>query len=180
MNRPVQLLDAGDIRRALVRIAHEIVERQKGTRDLLLVGVRTRGVPLAERLAVLLAEIELPAVPVGSLDVRAHRDDVAARGAPEATETSLPVPVTDRTVVLVDEVLYTGRTVRAALDALMEHGRPRAIRLAVLIDRGHRELPIAPDFVGRNIPTSRAEQVRVELTETDGRDRVLLVREGGS
>jgi len=177
-NHGTQLLDAEDIRRALVRIAHEIVEKQKGVEDLYLVGIRTRGVPLAERLHGILRRIEPTAVPVGMLDVRAHRDDVAYRGVPERTDTVLPEPIDGRAVVLVDEVIYTGRTVRAALDALMDLGRPACIRLAALIDRGHREIPVSPDFVGRNIPTSKRETVRVELAETDGVDRVTLCREG--
>jgi len=179
-NDGTQLLDAEDIRRALVRIAHEIVEKHKGVQDLYLVGIRTRGLPLAERLRSILQRIEPTPVPVGVLDVRAHRDDVASRGVPDRTETFLPAPVDGKAVVLVDEVIYTGRTVRAALDALVDVGRPSCIRLAVLIDRGHREIPVSPDFVGRNIPTSTRETVRVELVETDGVDRVTLCREGDS
>jgi pyrimidine operon attenuation protein/uracil phosphoribosyltransferase len=171
-----QLLDTADIRRALVRISHEIVERAKGSQDLYLVGIRTRGVPMAHRLSEIIEEIEGPKVPVGTVDVRAHRDDVRQRGAPPETETHLPVPVDGQKVVLVDEVIFTGRTVRAALDIIMDHGRPESVWLAILIDRGHRELPIRPDFVGRNVPTSRKETIRVELQEVDGRDRVVLHR----
>lgn len=170
------ILDGDDIRRALVRIAHEIVERGRGAEGLYLIGIRTRGVHLARRLAEFLAGIEATAPTVGVLDVRTHRDDVDQRGAPTESETVLPEPVDGRKVVLVDDVIFTGRTVRAALDIIMEHGRPESVWLAALIDRGHRELPIRPDFVGRNVPTSRRETVRVGLRETDGADRVLLYR----
>lgn len=174
---PTQLLDEDDIRRALVRIAHEIVERGKGSHGLYLVGVRTRGVFLARRLAHILNEIEPGLGAVGVVDVRAHRDDVGQRGAPARSETCFPEPVDGRKVVLVDDVVFTGRTVRAALDIIMEHGRPECVWLAALVDRGHRELPIRADFVGRNVPTSRKETIRVGLRESDGVDRVLLHRE---
>ncbi|MFQ6096785.1 MAG: bifunctional pyr operon transcriptional regulator/uracil phosphoribosyltransferase PyrR [Armatimonadota bacterium] len=168
-----KILDGADIRRATTRIAHEILERNRGAEGLALIGIRTRGIPLARRLAEALERIEGVPVPVGTLDVRPHRDDVDAREV-SSTETSIPFDVTGKTVVLVDEVLYTGRTVRAALDALCELGRPRGIQLAVLVDRGHRELPIRPDFVGKNLPTSRKEYVRVYLSELDGRDEVAI------
>jgi pyrimidine operon attenuation protein / uracil phosphoribosyltransferase len=173
-----EILDARGVERALTRIAHEVVERYRGASDVYLVGVRTRGVALARRLAATIQRIEGLAVPVGELDVRAHRDDVARRGLPPTDETALPVAVTDRRIILVDDVIYTGRTVRAALDAIMKQGRPTSVSLAVFVDRGHRELPISPDFVGRNIPTSRDETVRVQLAEMDGQDRVSLDREG--
>jgi pyrimidine operon attenuation protein/uracil phosphoribosyltransferase len=163
-----------DIRRAVVRIAHEIVEHNRGTNDLVFVGMRTRGVPLAHRIARAIAEFEGDAVPVGSLDVGLHRDDLTERGASVNIQPSDLPEVAGKRVVLVDDVLYTGRTVRAALDALIDYGRPRRIQLAVLVDRGHRELPIRADFVGKNIPTSRADDVRVRLEETDGEEYVRV------
>jgi pyrimidine operon attenuation protein / uracil phosphoribosyltransferase len=172
---PRTVLTAADISRALTRIAHEILERNKGADDLVLVGIPTRGVPLARRLGERLAGIEGHQVGVGSLDVTMFRDDLR-RQPPRALEpTELPEGgVEDRVVVLVDDVLYSGRTIRAALDALAEFGRPRAVRLAVLVDRGHRELPIRADHVGKNLPTSLVERVRVHLAETDGVDEVLI------
>ncbi|MDP9269811.1 MAG: bifunctional pyr operon transcriptional regulator/uracil phosphoribosyltransferase PyrR [Chloroflexota bacterium] len=172
-----QILDADDLRRALVRIAHEIVERNGGTRDLVLVGVRSRGVPLAQRIARLIEEHEGTGVPVGSLDITFYRDDLTRIAhAPIVKRTDAMPEVGGKTVVLVDDVLFTGRTVRAALDAITDHGRPRAVRLAVIIDRGHRELPIRPDYVGKNLPTSRDENVQVRLSETDGDDQVVIAR----
>ena len=169
------VLDDRDIGRALTRIAHEILERNRGTDSLVLLGIPTRGVPLARRIAERIAQIESRPVPVGSLDVTMYRDDLRLRPARPLEHTDVPVEgVDDRTVVLVDDVLFSGRTVRAALDAVHDLGRPRAVRLAVLVDRGHRELPLRPDFVGKNLPTSLAEQVRVEVVETDGRDAVLI------
>jgi pyrimidine operon attenuation protein/uracil phosphoribosyltransferase len=167
-------MDGDDIRRALTRIAHEIIERNKGARDLCLVGVLTRGVPLAQRLAALVQQIEGHPVPVGEIDIAEHRDDRPAPGAPSRTNISFPV--VGKTVVLVDEVLYTGRTVRAALDALLEHGRPAQVQLAVLVDRGHRELPIRADYVGKNLPTSRRERVTVHLSDPDGEEAVYIER----
>ena len=167
------MLDEADMRRATTRIAHEILEHNRGAEELAVIGIRTRGIPLARRLAEALGRIEGVAVPVGSLDVRQHRDDVADREVSTA-ETSIPFDVTGKTIVLVDEVLYTGRTVRAAMDALCELGRPRGVQLAVLVDRGHRELPIRADFVGRNLPTSHREYVRVYVKELDGRDEVTI------
>ncbi len=173
----VVLLNRSDIRRALTRIAHEVAERNQGTADLVLVGMRTRGVPLARRLARILSEIEGRPVPVGELDVTLYRDDLPMRGLrPAIQQTDIPVDITGKVVVLVDDVLYTGRTVRAALDALMDFGRPRRVQLAVLIDRGHRELPIRADYVGKNVPTSRREEVQVRLEEVDGTDEVLLIK----
>ena len=168
------VMDAADVHRALVRIAHEVVERNKGTGGLVVVGIHTRGVPLAARLAAKLTEIEGRPVPHGALDVAMYRDDIGIR-PPQAThDTHLPVDLAGAVVVLVDDVLYTGRTVRAALDALTDFGRPRAIQLAVLVDRGHRELPLRADYVGKNVPTSRNESVHVLLTEHDGRDGVVI------
>ncbi len=170
------VFDAGDLRRAHTRIAHEIVERNRGADDVVLVGLYTRGVAIAHRLAAAIAEFENVEVPVGALDVAFFRDDIALRPVTPAGPTEIPVDVTGRTIVLVDDVLFTGRTVRAALDALTELGRPQYVQLAVLVDRGHRELPIRPDYVGKNLPTSLDEDVRVRLTETDdgGDDGVEL------
>lgn len=173
-----QLLDAQAIQRALTRIAHEIIEKNKGTENLVLVGIRRRGVPLARRLAANIERIEGVELPVGVLDITLHRDDLTQSTAEQVVlqETELPVSIVDKTVVLVDDVLYTGRTVRAALDALIELGRPRAIQLAVLIDRGHRELPIRADYVGKNVPTSRREKISVRLREVDGDDEVVILQ----
>jgi pyrimidine operon attenuation protein/uracil phosphoribosyltransferase len=212
------LLSSTDISRALARVAHEILERNHGAENVVLVGVRTRGLPLAERLQKTIQVFENRSVPVGELDVLAYRDDVecapshshtgrthtprvrvpAAVGGraagdassdigsgpyPPAPPNQLPFSIADRNVVLVDDVLYTGRTIRAAMDALVDLGRPRSIQLAVLVDRGHRELPIRPDYVGKNIPSARNELVRVRLVETDGEDSVTIVEgqpdEGG-
>jgi pyrimidine operon attenuation protein/uracil phosphoribosyltransferase len=169
-----RVLDAADMRRALTRVAHEIVERNKGTDDLVLVGIRTRGAPLADRLAATIASFEGADVPSGALDVSLYRDDVALRGPRGLEATTVPGDLDGRVVVLVDDVLYTGRTIRAAFDAVLDIGRPRAIRLAVLVDRGHRELPIRADFVGKNLPTAAHEIVRVLLEEIDGEDAVLI------
>ena len=168
---------ADELRRALVRIAHEIVERNGGTDGLVMVGVHSRGVPLAQRLAALIHEHEGVEVPVGSLDITYYRDDLTKIAhAPIVKRTEAMPELTDKTVVLVDDVLFTGRTVRAALDAITDHGRPTAVRLAVIVDRGHRELPIRPDHVGKNLPTSLDENVQVRLSETDGVDEVLIAR----
>jgi pyrimidine operon attenuation protein/uracil phosphoribosyltransferase len=162
-----------EVRRAVTRIAHEILERNKGAEDLVLVGIAARGDDLARRLAAELARIEGASVPVGVLDITFYRDDIGLRAeAPEVHETRIDFDVTGRVVVLVDDVLFTGRTIRAALDALVDFGRPKAIQLAVLVDRGHRELPIRADFVGKNVPTRVDEQVRVALREVDGEDAV--------
>jgi pyrimidine operon attenuation protein/uracil phosphoribosyltransferase len=175
-----ELMTADDVRRAVVRLSHEIVEEAHGAEGLVLVGLHTRGVPLAERMAAQIAGFENATIPCGALDVSLHRDDLGRRGVrPALHRSAIPVGITDKDVVLVDDVLYTGRTIRAALDALIDFGRPRRILLAVLVDRGHRELPIRADFVGKNVPTRRDEEVQVLLRETDGRDAVLLLsREG--
>jgi pyrimidine operon attenuation protein/uracil phosphoribosyltransferase len=172
-----QIMGADDLRRALVRIAHEIVEGNGGTEGLVMVGVHSRGVPLAQRLAAMIREHEGVEVPVGSLDITYYRDDLTKIAhAPIVKRTEAMPDITDKTVVLVDDVLFTGRTVRAALDAITDHGRPTAVRLAVVVDRGHRELPIRPDHVGKNLPTSLDENVQVRLSETDGVDEVLIAR----
>jgi len=172
-------LDADGIRRALTRISHEILERNAGTQDLILIGIRRRGVPLAQRIAAKIKEIEGTSVPLGILDINLYRDDLSRLGYhPVLRKTEVPFGVTDKKVVLVDDVLYTGRTVRAALDAIMDLGRPKLIQLAVLIDRGHRELPIRADFVGKNVPTSRRETISVLLQEVDGIDKVVIEDSG--
>jgi pyrimidine operon attenuation protein/uracil phosphoribosyltransferase len=175
-HREVVLLNSEDVRRAIVRIAHEILEAHKGSRDLVLIGMRTRGVPLARRLAETIRQIEGEEVPVGSLDFGLFRDDLSTRGAQISLHASeVPVSIEDRSIVLVDDVIQTGRSVRAALEAVIAHGRPKRIQLAVMVDRGHRELPIRPDYVGKNIPTTRADDVRVRLTEVDGHDEVAIL-----
>jgi len=169
------VLEAAEIARALTRIAHEILERTDGAGDVVLLGIPTRGVPLAQRLAAKLSQVEGRPAPAGSLDVTMYRDDLRLRPARALGHTDVPAAGIDgKVVVLVDDVLYSGRTVRAALDALSDIGRPRAVQLAVLVDRGHRELPIRADYVGKNLPTSQREVVQVLLTETDGQDAVLL------
>jgi pyrimidine operon attenuation protein/uracil phosphoribosyltransferase len=169
------VLDARDITRALTRIAHEILERNKGADDLVLLGIPSRGVPLAERIAERIASVEGHAVPVGSLDVTMYRDDLRLKPARALLPTQIPSGGIDgKTVVLVDDVLFSGRTIRAALDALNDLGRPRAVRLAVLVDRGHRELPIRADFVGKNLPTSLVERVRVTMAGIDDVDAVTI------
>jgi pyrimidine operon attenuation protein/uracil phosphoribosyltransferase len=177
-NQPPEIMDADDIRRALTRIAHEIIERNRGAQNLALVGILTRGVPLAQRLSRLIESIEGISVPVGALDITPHRDDRRDRGAEVADATDIAFPIDDKRVVLVDEVIYTGRTVRAAMDALMERGRPAAVQLAVLIDRGHRELPVRPDYVGKNVPTSHRERVTVRLRDPDSEERVIIEKRG--
>ncbi len=169
------IFNADDIRRAITRMAHEIIERNRGIRQLALVGMRTRGIPLAKRLATLLDEFENVQIPVGELDITLYRDDLSTRAVqPLVGTTRLPVDVSGKIIVLVDDVIFTGRSTRAALDALIDYGRPKAIQLAVLVDRGHRELPIRPDYVGKNVPTSLKEDVAVRLQETDGRDEVVI------
>jgi len=169
------VLDAGDIARALTRISHEILERNKGAHNLVVLGVPTRGVPLARRVATRLAMIEQVPVPVGAIDTTMYRDDLRLRPARALGHTEIPEGGIDaKTVVLVDDVLFSGRTIRAALDALNDLGRPGAVRLAALVDRGHRQLPIRADFVGKNLPTALNEQVRVLVEEYDGRDAVVL------
>ena len=172
------LMDSEGIRRALTRISHEIVEKNKGVENIVLVGIRTRGVPIAERLAANIEKIEGQKPPVGVLDITLYRDDLSTLAyQPIVRPTELPVDITGKTVVLVDDVLYTGRTIRAALDAIIDNGRPKTIQLAVLIDRGHRELPIRADFVGKNVPTSSNELVAVNTTEYDGENSVLLYQQ---
>jgi pyrimidine operon attenuation protein/uracil phosphoribosyltransferase len=173
------LMSADEIRRALSRMAHEIVERNGGIEQVVLVGIRTRGLPLAHRIARLISEFEERAVTVGGLDVTFYRDDHSSRVKLPAGPSDMPFDIEGRAVVLVDDVLYTGRSIRAAMDALRDYGRPRTIQLAVLIDRGHRELPIRADYVGKNVPTARAEVVEVKLSEVDGRDEVVLDKPAG-
>ena len=168
------VLEPDDVRRALTRISHEIVEQNRGTGDLVLVGIRTRGAPLADRIANSIASFEGADVPSGALDVTLYRDDVALRGPRNLEATTVPGDLDGRVVVLVDDVLYTGRTIRAAFDAVLDLGRPRAIRLAVLVDRGHREIPIRADHVGKNLPTSASEIVKVHVQEIDGEDGVYI------
>jgi pyrimidine operon attenuation protein/uracil phosphoribosyltransferase len=169
------VLDDADIRRSLRRIAHEIVERCRSTDDVVLVGIHSRGVPLAERLAAELADIGDHDVPLGQLDIGLYRDDLGSRPTPNLARTETPA-LDRKTVVLVDDVLYTGRTIRAALDALADLGRPAAVQLAVLVDRGHRQLPIRADYVGKNLPTAAEERVTVKVAEVDGEDGVWLER----
>jgi pyrimidine operon attenuation protein/uracil phosphoribosyltransferase len=172
-----QIMTAEEIRRATTRISHEIVEKQAGTAGLVLVGIQRRGVPLAHRIADAIREHEGVDLPVGALDITFYRDDLSlVAQQPLVKGTDLPFDLNEVTIVLVDDVLYTGRTIRAAMDAQVDFGRPRAIRLAVLVDRGHRELPIRADHVGKNVPTSREELVRVHLTEVDGEDGVDIER----
>jgi len=169
------VLDAGDISRALTRISHEILERNKGARDLVLLGIPSRGVPLAHRIAEKISTVEEYDVPVGSLDVTMYRDDLRLKPARALLHTEIPDSgIDDKTVVLVDDVLFSGRTIRAALDAMTEIGRPSAVQLAVLVDRGHRQLPIRADFVGKNLPTSLVERVRVTLAGIDDADAVTI------
>jgi pyrimidine operon attenuation protein/uracil phosphoribosyltransferase len=172
------LLNSQDIERALVRIAHEIVEHNKGAKNIAFVGIKTRGVPIAQRLAGIIQDMEHVAIPVGSLDITLYRDDVSSLSFKHVVQqTYVPFDITNKQLILVDDVFYTGRSIRAALDALMDLGRPETIQLAVLIDRGHRELPIRADFVGKNIPTARTEEIKVYLSETDAVDRVIVVKE---
>jgi pyrimidine operon attenuation protein / uracil phosphoribosyltransferase len=184
-NHPVErkdeklIMDAGDISRAMMRIAHEIVERNKGVKDLALVGIRTGGVHLAHRLVKRIHSIEGVLVPIGELDITLYRDDLALRkNQPILRKTSVPFDMTKKVVVLVDDVLFTGRTIRAAMDGLMDLGRPEEIQLAVLVDRGHRQLPIKANYIGKNLPTSRDEQVQVWLEEEGENDRVVILKSG--
>lgn len=171
-----QVLGPEEMRRALIRIAHEVLERNRGTEGLVFVGLHTRGVPLARRLSRLIQEFEKHEAPVATLDIGLYRDDVPFRSRPLLKPTSVPVAMEGKKVVLVDDVLYTGRSIRAALDAIMDLGRPQVVQLAVLVDRGHRELPIRADYVGKNSPTARTEDVQVRLEEVDGKDEVVLIR----
>lgn len=169
------IMDADAMRRAIVRISHEIIERNKGVEDVVLVGIRTRGVPIAERLAAAIKDIENVDLPVGMLDITLYRDDLSTLAYnPIVHGTEIDLDLNGKTIVLVDDVLYTGRTIRAALDAVMDMGRPKAIQLAVMIDRGHRELPIRADFAGKNVPTSHKESVEVHLEELDSVDEVVI------
>ena len=174
-----KLLDTADVRRALTRIAHEILERNKGAHGLVVLGIPTRGVSLARRLVQVMAEVEGVTVPVGALDITMHRDDLRHQPTRAPMRTEIPAGgIDDKVVVLVDDVLYSGRTIRAALDALSDLGRPRAVRLAVLVDRGHRELPIRADHVGKNLPTSHSEKVQVRLAGHDGGEDVVRIAGG--
>ena len=175
------ILSEQEIRRALTRIAYEIVERDEGSNDLILIGVRTRGFPLAQRLASIISDIKNEEVPVGVLDFTLYRDDVQLLPKDLSIEPSdIPTRIADKRVVLVDDVLFMGRSVRAAMDALIDWGRPKSIQLAVLVDRGHREMPIKADFVGKNIPSSLQERVQVRLEEVDGKDEVVIIKDGTS
>jgi pyrimidine operon attenuation protein/uracil phosphoribosyltransferase len=179
METKKRLLDAARMARAFRRMAIEIVERNRGLDDLIIIGIRSRGVPIAERVAKEIEDMEGSPVPLGILDITLYRDDLTTIAPqPLVKPTKLPEPIDDKVVVLVDDVLYTGRTVRAALDALIDFGRPKAVQLAVLIDRGHRELPIHADFIGKTVPTDRQEVIKVKLVETDGEDEVLLLEKG--
>ncbi len=172
------ILSADDIRRALTRIAHEIVEHNRGCEGLVFVGMLTRGAPLAHRLAEVIKGFEQVEVPVGKLDIALYRDDISELDTtPIVRPTDIPTDIMGKTVVLVDDVLYTGRSIRAAMDALIDMGRPQSIQLAVLVDRGHRELPIRADYVGKNVPSAKNEEIQVRLKETDGRDEVTIVTE---
>jgi pyrimidine operon attenuation protein / uracil phosphoribosyltransferase len=171
-------LDADRMSRTLTRIAHEILERNRGVEELALVGIRTRGVPIAKRLSKAIQEINGHEIPTGALDITLYRDDLmrtAVGAQPIIRKTEIPFSIDDKRILLVDDVLYTGRTIRAALDALIEFGRPRVIQLVVLVDRGHRELPIKADYVGKNLPTSQSQSVQVHLMEVDGRDEVEIL-----
>jgi pyrimidine operon attenuation protein / uracil phosphoribosyltransferase len=173
----VKVMEEADVHRAVQRISHEIVERNKGAGDVVIVGIRTRGVPLSLRVASAISRIEDIEVPVGRLDVTLYRDDLHTMSQPVVKETHLPGDIEGKNVIIVDDVLYTGRSVRAALDAIIDFGRPATIQLAVLVDRGHRELPIRADYVGKNVPTSAREKVRVALKEVDGEDGVFIGNE---
>jgi pyrimidine operon attenuation protein / uracil phosphoribosyltransferase len=177
MTKKATVLDQPAIRRALTRIAHEIIERNKGIQDCILVGIKTRGIHIANRLAERIHDIEGEKIPVGEIDITLYRDDLSKKTAdnePEVKGSDLPVDITNKKVILIDDVLFTGRTVRAGLDALMDIGRPSQIQLAVLVDRGHRELPVRADYVGKNIPTSSSEKIMVSLTEVDGEEQVTI------
>ncbi|MFO7654642.1 MAG: bifunctional pyr operon transcriptional regulator/uracil phosphoribosyltransferase PyrR [Candidatus Krumholzibacteriia bacterium] len=169
------IMNAKEMGRALKRMAHEILEAQKGTENLVLLGVQRRGVPLARRIQEVIRQVEGVEVPLGTVDITFYRDDLSTLGpSPTVSRTEVPFDISGRIIVLVDDVLYTGRTVRAAMDEIMDWGRPQAIRLAVLIDRGHRELPIRPDYVGKNVPTSQREVIKVKVEEFDGKEEVAV------
>ncbi|WP_248926581.1 bifunctional pyr operon transcriptional regulator/uracil phosphoribosyltransferase PyrR [Paenibacillus hamazuiensis] len=179
MTQQLIIMDETAIRRALTRIAHEILEKNKGVDNCMLVGIRTRGIYLARRLAQRIQEIEAVPIPVGELDITSYRDDRVKAPAVESLKTGEPLAIQDKKIILFDDVLYTGRTVRAAMDALIDLGRPQMIQLAVLIDRGHRELPIRPDYVGKNVPTSKMERIEVLLEEVDKKDQVVIIHQRG-
>jgi pyrimidine operon attenuation protein / uracil phosphoribosyltransferase len=180
MREKAKIIDQETMARSLMRIAHEIVEKNKGTQDLCLVGIRTRGVYIAERLAANIKSIEHKEIPVGILDITLYRDDLTLIAShPVVHKTEIDFDITGKNIVLVDDVLYSGRTIRAALDALVDLGRPYTIQLAVLVDRGHRELPIRPDYVGKNIPTAKNETVEVRLSEFEGKDEVVIIEKEG-
>jgi len=171
------LMTSSDIKRTLLRIAHEVVEKNRGTENLVLIGIQTRGVPLAKRLAGMIREFEEIAVTVGTLDIGLYRDDVSTNNLrPIIHDSDIPIDITGKQIILVDDVLYTGRSIRAAMDALMDTGRPKSIQLAVLIDRGHRELPIRADYTGKNIPTSQNEEIKIHFKETEGKDEVIITK----
>ncbi|MFA5577663.1 MAG: bifunctional pyr operon transcriptional regulator/uracil phosphoribosyltransferase PyrR [Tissierellaceae bacterium] len=174
MNVKAVILDEKAIQRSITRVANEIIERNKGIRELVLVGIKTRGCPLSERIARKIEEMEGEKIPVLSLDISLYRDDLTEISEKPIINDSFRISINDKIIILVDDVIYTGRTVRAALDALVEKGRPSRVQLAVLVDRGHRELPIRPDYVGKNVPTSKTENVRVSLKEVDGIDQVAI------
>jgi pyrimidine operon attenuation protein/uracil phosphoribosyltransferase len=175
--KPTQVMDAKGIQRALVRIAHEIVEKNKGAEKMAVIGIQERGGPLAERVAGLIEKIENVKIPVGLMDITLYRDDIQTKlEQPLVQKTEIPFDVVDKVIILVDDVLYTGRTVRAALDQIIDFGRPRHIQLAVLVDRGHRELPIRADYVGKNLPTSRDDRVKVKIKEVDGEDGISIMK----
>lgn len=175
MKEKAMIMDERSIRRAVTRIAHEIIERNKEVDDIALIGIKTRGVPIAKRIALKIKEIEGQEVPVGELDITLYRDDLSEKSEQAVVNRSdIDFSVSDKIIILVDDVLYTGRTARAAMDAVMDRGRPRMIQLASLIDRGHRELPIRADFVGKNVPTSKLELIKVSLVETDGKEFVSI------
>jgi len=175
LKEKAEIVDADGLRRIVTRIAHEIVERNKGIEDLVLVGIRRRGVPLAQRIAEKIGEFEGKTPVLGSLDITLYRDDLSTVAhQPVVGATDIPVDINGKTVVMVDDVLYTGRTIRAAMDAIIDFGRPKSIQLAVVIDRGHRELPIRADFVGKNVPTSKKEVIGVKVTDIDGVDSVVI------
>lgn len=181
MREKAVILDKEAVERSLMRIAHEILEKNKGTQELCMVGIRNRGAYLAKRIAGNIETIDRARVPVGILDITLYRDDLTMIAAkPVVHKTEIDFDITDKNVILVDDVLYTGRTIRAALDALIDLGRPRSIQLAVLIDRGHRELPIRPDYVGKNIPTAQNENVEVRLVEADGKDEAVIIEKIGA
>jgi len=178
MQVKAQIMDSIGMERALKRVSHEIIEKNKGTENIVFVGIKTRGVPLAKRISDIIYEFEGVRVPVGTIDITLYRDDLTEKfEQPSIGEHKFDFDIKNKTIILVDDVIYTGRTVRAALDAIIDIGRPKLIQLAVLVDRGHRELPIRPDYVGKNVPTSLSEVVHVQLKETDGEDRVVIAEQ---